>query len=254
MSPLLSEVVNADPQAGPSSTPSGPRPLVIVVGADKGGTGKTTVARVLDDYLQHSNVVRKVFDGEFPAGDLRRFVPTASVVNLQSVDDQMQVFDTVDGVTIVDVKAGLLSPTLKSLSEVGLLDDVRSGQLNLALLHVLGQSVASLSEVRSMSDALGAGSYYFPVKNLVQEFGFQEWDKDARFSDQLGQLGPVTATIPHLQDRAAIEVQSAGLSFHGFAGNTKYSRMLRGYVAHWLGAVYQQFDAVGLGKLIKGAV
>jgi hypothetical protein len=51
------------------------KPVVIVVGADKGGVGKTTVSRTLLDYFTANNVPTRAFDTESPRGTLKRFHP-----------------------------------------------------------------------------------------------------------------------------------------------------------------------------------
>jgi hypothetical protein len=98
------------------------KPAVVLVGADKGGVGKTTVSRALLDYFIAHNVATRAFDTEAPKGTLRRFHPDVSqVVDITSAADQMKIFDTLSGadaqVTVIDVRAGLLSTTLKALRE-----------------------------------------------------------------------------------------------------------------------------------------
>jgi hypothetical protein len=44
------------------------KPAVILVGADKGGVGKTTVSRALLDYLIAHNIPTRAFDTESPKG------------------------------------------------------------------------------------------------------------------------------------------------------------------------------------------
>src|SRR5262245_9257060 len=95
-------------------------PAVVVVGADKGGVGKTTVSRTLLDYFSVHNVPTRAFDTEAPRGVLKRFHPEVThIVDLTSVSDQMSIFDTIGTaepkVTVIDVRAGLLSPTLRAL-------------------------------------------------------------------------------------------------------------------------------------------
>ena len=46
------------------------KPVVIVVGADKGGVGKTTVSRTLLDYFSANNIPTRAFDTESPRGTL----------------------------------------------------------------------------------------------------------------------------------------------------------------------------------------
>ena len=49
------------------------KPTLILVGADKGGVGKTTVARSLLDYFARKNILTRAFDTENPRGSLHRF-------------------------------------------------------------------------------------------------------------------------------------------------------------------------------------
>jgi hypothetical protein len=223
-------------------------PLLILVGADKGGVGKTMTARALDEWLRVKHANRKVFDAQWRSGDLKRFVPSAEIINIEDIDHQMRVFDSIKGTTMVDICAGQLSPTLKALNDVGLLDDVRNGNIALALLHVIGPSLASLREIAETVELLGKGTRHFLVKNLHSSFS--EWEKDPRFADVLRQAAARTITIPHLIDRAAAELQIVGGSFEAFVTARK-SPMLAGYVGKWLKEVWAEFDRVGLGDMVK---
>src|SRR5256885_17210170 len=70
------------------------KPVVIVVGADKGGVGKTTVSRTLLDYFGANNVPTRAFDTESPRGTLRRFHPDITqIVDMTTSSGQMKNFD-----------------------------------------------------------------------------------------------------------------------------------------------------------------
>ena len=68
------------------------KPALILVGADKGGVGKTTVARTLLDYFTAHNVPTRTFDTETPKGTLSRFHRDVSEVvdahHRHAVDDR----------------------------------------------------------------------------------------------------------------------------------------------------------------------
>ena len=101
------------------------KPTVILIGADKGGVGKTTVARTLLDYLRKQEIPARAFDTEAPKGTLQRFHPDVTeIVDVTAVADQMRIFDTVSdsSVTVIDVRAGLLSSTLRALRDISFLD------------------------------------------------------------------------------------------------------------------------------------
>ena len=90
-------------------------PTVILIGADKGGVGKTTVARTLVDYLTAQGIPLRAFDTEAPKGALYRFHPKITeIADVTGVSGQMRIFDTVSesNLTLIDVRAGLLSSTL----------------------------------------------------------------------------------------------------------------------------------------------
>ena len=157
------------------------KPTVIVVGADKGGVGKTTVSRTLLDYFTAHHVPTRAFDTESPKGTLKRFHPDISdIVDVTSVPDQMRIFDTLSttdaSVTVIDVRAGLLSPTLRSLRDIGFLDAVKKGQLTFAVFHILGSSIASLNEIEDTSTFTADGKYFL-VKNFINNTSFFEWDQ-----------------------------------------------------------------------------
>lgn len=252
-----------------------PTPLIIIVGADKGGVGKTQVTRALCDYLEtpaFNDMPRpraRVLDSQAPKGDLARFyVPDAEIINIKSVQDQMKVFDALAGVTIVDLAAGELGYTIRALDEVRLLDDVRAGILRVALLHVLGPSISSISEIGDAVAALGTTAKHYIVKNAINETTYFEWDQDSRYAQSLRALEGVTISVPHLETTANEAVQkfagdveatataaggkTPGLSFIQFAAGDS-SRTLRGHVARWLDRTWSSFDRVGLGELIKAS-
>src|SRR2546430_17707970 len=71
------------------------KPVVIVVGADKGGVGKTTVSRTLLDYFSANNVPTRAFDTESPRGTLKRFHPeTPETVDMPTTPHRMKICDT----------------------------------------------------------------------------------------------------------------------------------------------------------------
>ena len=117
------------------------KPTLILVGADKGGVGKTTTARALLDFLSRRNILARAFDTENPRGTLKRFYPgNTEIIDLHHVADQMKVLDTMESaavkVTVVDLKAGNLSVALDIFDRIGVLEAARAGQFNLGLLQI----------------------------------------------------------------------------------------------------------------------
>ena len=233
------------------------KPTLILVGADKGGVGKTTVARTLLDYFTAHHVPTRAFDSESPKGTLKRFHgDAADVVDATSVADQMRIIDTLSTtdttVTVVDVRAGLLSPTLRSLRDIGFLDAVKKGQITFVVFHILGSSIASLNEIEETAP-FTADAKYFLVKNFINNTSFFEWDQATNASYFKKLKDAVVINIPKLNEMAYEQVELASVPFLTFVANkspkgdtANYSFVLRGYVRHWLGNVWAEYDRVKL--------
>lgn len=239
------------------------KPGVILVGADKGGVGKTTIARSLLDYLAGSNILSRAFDTESPRGTLHRFHPElTSVVDLTSTSDQMKIIDTLNTaevkVSVIDVRAGGLSPALRALKDTGFLDAVRDGEITFVLFHVLGPSIASLDEIAEIAPYVEDAHYYL-VKNHVNDTTFFEWDPvtHKKYFEKINTAGEIV--IPKLNEMAYEQVEIAGTPFSTFVANetasgdeANHSFVLRGYVRTWLNRIGEEFDRVELLRLVSG--
>lgn len=233
------------------------KPTVLIVGADKGGVGKTTITRTVLDYLASKNTLARAFDSEFPRGTLKRFHPdVTSIVDITQAPDQMKMLDTLSTsevkISIIDIRAGLLSSTLKAFTDIGFFDAVHAGEFNFLLFHILGPSIASLDEINEVMPYC-AGKNYFAVKNFVNETSFFEWDPAIYESYFKKARGAMDVNIPKLNEMAFEQVELAGVPFSTFVknknpqgSNAKYSLVLRGYVRTWLNQIYDEFDRVSL--------
>jgi hypothetical protein len=224
-------------------------PVIVLVGADKGGVGKTTVARAVADYLQ--TLEPRLIDTQVPAGDFRGFYPKAEVLDLTATTAQMQIFDKPVPLTIIDVGAGSLARTVATLDKVGILNDVRAGTVRLVLLYLLGPSVASLSEVVEANRTISGKLELFFVKNHINATEYYGWEKDARFGEALAAMKPRMIDVPQLDEIAAESVQQRGQPFSSFTTDTANSRILRGYVADWMSPIRAELDRVGVGKAVQ---
>jgi hypothetical protein len=237
------------------------KPAVVLIGADKGGVGKTTVARTLLDYFDHHKVCARAFDTEAPRGTLKRFHPAVTnVVDINYVPDQMQIFDTVNStdatVSLIDVRAGLLSSTLRALRDIGFIDAAKKGQITFIVFHILGPSIASLDEITETAAYLGDAKY-FMVKNFINNTHFFEWDEATHASYFKKVPDAIEITIPKLVEMAAERVDLAAVPFATFIANKKqsgdpasYSFVLRGYVRHWLDTIWAEYDRIGLAEIL----
>lgn len=240
------------------------KPAVILVGADKGGVGKTTVSRTLLDYFASRKVTARAFDTECPRGTLVRFHSgITDVVDVTAVQDQMKIFDTVESsgtqVTLIDIRAGLMTPTLEALRNIGFLDMAKRGDLSFAVFHILGPSVSSLEEIAETSKFL-LDARYFLVKNFINNTSFFDWD-EGTYNSYFNKIPHATEiVVPKLSEMACEKVELSAVPFSTFTADKTangiaagYSFVLRGYVNHWLNQVFAEYDRVRLHEIIGPA-
>ena len=145
-------------------------------------------------------------------------------------------------VTVIDVRAGLLSKMLKTLAEIGFLEMVKESKVRVVVLHVLGSSIASFNEIKTTQAAL-PGCQHFLVTNHTNDAPFFEWNGDT--AKLALSVGDGVLDIPKLNELAVEHVETAGIAFTDFVATSK-SFVVRGYVRHWLAAVFAEFNKVKL--------
>jgi hypothetical protein len=212
---------------------------LILVGADKGGVGKTTLTRLILDFMGQYPSSCRIFDTEPGIGVLKRFYPPAETVNLTDPLDLAKVIDGLDKarVTVVDIRAGLLTPTLNSFHRIGL---KHGTETHVAVFHVLGNTVASLAEVKSMAALLAGQGDHIVVKNHATP--------DTRFV-------PVEATaeaieIGFLDTAAADRVDQRSQTFTNFIKDATNSRTLRGLTDAWFADGAEELHRIGVNNIV----
>lgn len=212
---------------------------LIFVGADKGGVGKTTVARVLHDYYREKGRPVFVFDTEFPYGNISRSIKRSKIINLESSSDQVLLFDSVigtkNGVVIVDFRAGLITKLLQLLENIGFLAEAKKGTVDLVLMHVVGASMASIREQPLLAN-YAEYTKYVTVFNNINDAHFLSFggDRDKGI------------TIKKLDELVYEEIDRIGIGFIDFinaSGDQKNSFILKGYARAWFGDIKKQLDA-----------
>lgn len=239
------------------------KPVVIMVGADKGGVGKTTISRALLDHLHRNNVLARAFDTENPRGTLQRFYPNITeIIDLHNVADQMKVLDTLETakvpVTVVDLKAGNLSYALDTFEKIGVLQAARDGMFEMGLIHVVGPAIASLDELQEVTPYV-QGIDYIVARNFINETNFFEWDENTyqRYFQNVNEAREIE--IPKLNEMAAEQVDLANVTYKNFVDNkdsdgkpSNFSFVLRGYVKKWCDDLDAEFGQLRLVQMLTG--
>jgi hypothetical protein len=114
------------------------------------------------------------------------------------------------------------------------------------VFHILGSSIASLNEIEDTS-VFTTDAKYFLVKNLINNTSFFEWDQATHASYFRKFKDAIEITIPKLPFLTFVANKLAS----GDAAN--YSFVLRGYVRHWLGNVWGEYDRIKLNEIVATA-
>jgi hypothetical protein len=95
------------------------------------------------------------------------------------------------------------------------------------------------------------------VKNFINNTHFFEWDEATHQAYFNRIKDAVAITVPKLNEMATEQVELASVPYLGFIANKKpsgeaanYSFVLRGYVRHWLGNVWAEYDRINLTDIV----
>src|SRR5258708_17729357 len=129
---------------------------------------------------------------------------------MTTTSDQMKIFDTLNSgtpsVTVIDVRAGLLSPALASLRDIGFLDAAKAGQITFAVFHILGPSIASLDEIAETANFIQAAKYFL-VNNFINDTQFFQWDQATYISYFHRIKDAAELTIPKVNEMAYVQAE-----------------------------------------------
>jgi hypothetical protein len=127
------------------------------------------------------------------------------------------------------------------------------------VFHILGSSIASLNEIEETAP-FTTDAEYFLVKNFINNTNFFEWDQATHASYFKKLKDAVIVEVPKLNEMAYEQVELTSFPFLTFVANkdtkgetANYSFVLRGYVRHWLGNVWAEYDRVKLLDLFETA-
>jgi hypothetical protein len=232
-------------------TPGGaPRRLVIAHG-EKGGVGKTTVARVLAEYLLARKLPFRAYDAEGSTGQLLRFqsevtspIEFTDAASIAPVLDQLM-----DGgsapLALVDLGARAGKDLKSWLYRGGALEESAAGRLGITIAYVVGGAVDSVGHLKECHAALGKDVKYAMVKNLGVASHFAVYDQ-SRVRQELLAEGALEMVLPALDSVVFQSVDRASIPFTAFADNVggPFGYTERRYCRTWLRECFAAIDQV----------
>jgi len=223
---------------------------LFIVGGDKGGVGKTTVARLLVEYFEEMRKTPRVFDTEHPKGSLLRFHPKITrLIDVTTVKSQIEIFDSLQASRaphVVDLRAGTFSNVLSTFEDIAILEQLREGLLDITFFHVIGGNYEALGEVQDAMEQLPIDKHVV-VKSHATDPDFVFWSESA-IRDQFLKAGGTEIAIPRLDELVYETVDTNSVPFRSFIQNktldgqpANFSLVLRGYCRKWVADIFAQF-------------
>jgi len=225
------------------------------IGGEKGGVGKSLVARLVSQYLIDHDLPFLGFDSDRSHGALLRFYSDyASPVVIDRYESLDKVVEAAtensERRILVDLAAQTHQPLVQWMEESGMLE--LAGEFGIAVRywHVMDSGKDSVDLLRRLLDRFGAQLDYVLVLNQLRGDDFDIFEKSGEKERALA-LGAKIVRIPRLHESAMTRIDARSTSFWAAANSgdkevTGLGLLERQRVKVWLGKAYAELGRVGV--------
>ena len=227
------------------------------IGGEKGGVGKSVVARVLAQYFIDKKQPLTGFDTDRSHTTFTRFYQDYAspviVDSYESLDAIAAAFEAVqDGAgqsVIVDLAAQTAAPVARWIGDSDLFAVMAELGVAVNFWHIADAGKDSVDLLERLLETYGAGPNYFVLKNQGRGTDFSQLEKSAAMEKAL-QLGARVLTLGLLQEASMRKIDRQNASFWAAlnrpSGTDSLGLLERQRVKNWLRKTYETFDAVPL--------
>jgi len=226
---------------------------IHLIGGEKGGVGKSLVARVAAQYLIDKNVPFIGFDTDKSHGSLMRFYTEyASPVvadKYESLDAIVEAaVDQPEKPVLVDLAAQTHDALVKWMDESGVLETAEELGIKFLYWHVMDSGKDSLDLLKKLFDRFESRLSYVIVLNQIRGDNFELFKQSPEYGRAEG-LGAKLITFKHLHDPVMNKIDATSSSFWAAKNRTASTPgglglLERQRVKLWLRHAYEQLGAV----------
>jgi hypothetical protein len=225
------------------------------IGGEKGGVGKSVVARLISQYFIDHQIPFTGFDSDRSHGSLLRFYKDyASPVIVDRYESLDTIVETATSQparpVLVDLAAQTHEFLVQWMDDSGVLDLVGELGISLQYWHVMDSGKDSVDLLKKLLDRFGSRLQYVLVLNQVRGEQFAILDASGEL-ERARSLGAKVITLKRLHEPVIAKIDAGSTSFwaarHGVAGSgeTKGLGLLeRQRVKVWLQHANQQLATV----------
>lgn len=226
-----------------------------LIGGEKGGVGKSVMARLLAQYWLDRSKPFTAFDTDRSNGALlRHYTDFAQPIEISRIEDLDHMLEAClqqpDARVLVDLAAQTERDLLSWLDSGEVLELARENGIKIVLWHVMDDGKDSLAILSRLLKRYGDRASYVVVLNKGRGEDFAPFhSSDAAAS--LGQWAAPLIELPALHKGAMRSIDRLDKSFwsavhHSNSSDASLSFMERQRVKVWLRSAYSELERVGL--------
>ena len=258
--PVLTQAVEMSPSPAPApSVAAAPVPdstasRIHLIGGEKGGVGKSVVARLLAQYFIDHNLAFTGFDTDRSHGALMRFYKDyASPVLV----DRFEALDAIveraveqpGQRVLVDLAAQTHDPLVRWMDESGVLELVAETGVRLHYWHVMDAGRDSVDLLKRLLDRFENRLQYVVVLNELRGDDFANLERSGLLA-RAKALGAGVVRLKHLQDAVLRKIDATDTSFWaartmGSGEGPRLGLLERQRLKMWLASASAEIAAVG---------
>lgn len=225
------------------------------IGGEKGGVGKSVVARVLAQYLIDKDLPFMGFDTDRSHTSFTRFYADYAapvlVDSYEGLDQVVNVFENVNEGeaprVIVDLAAQTAAPLTRWIKDSDLLALLDDMGVAVNFWHVADAGKDSVDLLDRLLDAYGEGPNYLIVKNLGRGTDFSQLEASPAMARALD-MGAKIVTLAQLHEASMRKIDRQNASFwaaiHNRSEDDALGLLERQRVKNWLRKSYESFDSL----------
>ena len=224
---------------------------IHLIGGEKGGVGKSLMARVLAQYMIDRQLPFLGFDTDRSHGALMRFYSAyASPIEInkaESLDAIVEAAVDQPGRRIlVDLAAQTHDSLANWMEEAGVVSLADEMGMKIYYWHVMDTGKDSVDLLRRLLDRFGSGLAYVLVRNQVRGNDFSTLEQSGEQARAIS-LGANVVSVKKLNEHVIQQIDAASSSFwQAKADKDGLGLMDRQRVKMWLRDVYREIDDVGV--------
>lgn len=228
---------------------------IHLIGGEKGGVGKSVVARVVAQYLIDKNTPFLGFDTDRSHGSLLRFYADYAspvvVDNYESLDAIVEAaVEFSEKRVLVDLAAQTHEPLVKWMDDSGVLETAEELGVSFQYWHVMDNGKDSVDLLKKLFDRFGKRLNYVIVLNQLRGETFDIFYNSGE-RERATEFNAKVITLKRLHEPVINKIDAGSTSFWAAKNRTVtdvkgLGLLERQRVKLWLRAAYEQIDTVGI--------